>query len=194
MLRTMVWFWSGVAVILAAGWMGFPRVLYTTEAQPLEFRHRTHAVKSSVTECGDCHALREDGTFAGIPRNENCAACHAEPSGETKAELTLVNAYIKPGREIGWQVYSRQPANVRFSHAIHVKRGGLPCQECHGGHGESDMLRPYHQNRISGYSRDLWGSSISRLHRRPHEGMKMSDCEDCHRDRGVEAGCLGCHQ
>ena len=28
----------------------------------------------------------------------------------------------------------------------------------------------------------------------PHDGMKMSDCEDCHRRRNVEVGCLGCHQ
>ena len=42
-------------------------------------------------------------------------------------------------------------------------------------------MRVYEQNRISGYSRDIWGHSMSRLGRAPHDGMKMSDCEDCHR-------------
>ena len=58
----------------------------------------------------------------------------------------------------------------------------------------SDQVRVYQLNRISGYSRDIWGHSISRLRRAPHDGMKMSDCEDCHRRHNVEAGCLGCHE
>jgi hypothetical protein len=91
-------------------------------------------------------------------------------------------------------VYARQPANVWFSHAIHVKRANLSCTECHSSYGESDRIRLYEVNRISGYSRDIWGSSMSRLRRAPHEGMKMGDCENCHQQRNVEVGCLGCHQ
>jgi menaquinone reductase, multiheme cytochrome c subunit len=98
------------------------------------------------------------------------------------------------GHETPWMVYARQPANVWFSHAIHVQRSGLACTECHGTHGESDQTRVYEQNRISGYSRDVWGHSISRLRRAPHDGMKMSDCEACHKRRNVAVGCLGCHQ
>ena len=81
-----------------------------------------------------------------------------------------------------------------FSHAIHVKRANLSCTECHSSYGESDMVRVYEVNRISGYGRDIWGHSMSRLRRAPHEGMKMSDCEKCHKQRDVEVGCLGCHQ
>jgi hypothetical protein len=84
--------------------------------------------------------------------------------------------------------------NARFSHAIHVSRAKLACETCHGDHGRSQRLRDYEQNRISGYSRDIWGHNLARVGLAPGDGMKMTDCESCHRDRGVAAGCLGCHQ
>jgi menaquinone reductase, multiheme cytochrome c subunit len=194
MARNTFIFAFGVAVALVLGWVGFPRVLYVQRNQPLEFHHKMHADKSGVTQCGDCHALRDDGAFAGIPSTQNCAACHSEQMGTSKNEAILVNSYIKPGHETPWQTYAKQPANVWFSHAIHVKRAGLACAECHGSYGESDRVRIYQVNRISGYSRDIWGHSMSRLFRAPGDGMKMSDCEDCHRKHNVEVGCLGCHE
>jgi len=193
MSRTICVFGLGLTFALVAGWVGFPRVLYVQKHQPLEFRHKTHAEKSGVSDCGECHTLRDDGTFAGIPPMEKCAGCHSERIGEGKAEATLVDNYIKPGRETPWLVYARQPANVWFSHAVHIRRAGLACTECHSTYGEFDQMRVYEVNRISGYSRDLWGHSISRLRRTLHEGMKMSDCEDCHRRRNIEVGCIGCH-
>lgn len=192
--RNAIVFGLGLAAALVAGWVVFPRVLYVQRQQPLEFRHKTHGEKSGITDCGECHAIRDDGGFAGISATDKCASCHAERIGESQAEATLVNNFIKPGRETPWLVYARQPANVWFSHAIHVKRAGLSCVECHSTYGESDMVKVYQVNRISGYSRDIWGHSMSRLRRARHEGMKMSDCEDCHRRRSVEVGCLGCHE
>jgi hypothetical protein len=194
MRRNSFVFGLGLAVALVVGWVAFPRVLYVHRQQPVEFRHKTHAEKSGIAECGECHALRENGAFAGIPAMEKCAGCHSERIGESKAEAELVDHFIKPGHETPWLVYARQPANVWFSHAIHVKRAGLACVECHSTYGETDQVRVYEVNRISGYSRDIWGHSISRLRRAPHEGMKMSDCEDCHRRHNVEVGCLGCHE
>jgi hypothetical protein len=192
--RNTVVFGLGLAAALLAGWVVFPRVLYVQRQQPLEFRHKMHAEKSGIADCSECHAVRQDGTFAGIPAMEKCAGCHSERIGESKAEATLVDNFIKPGYETPWLIYARQPANVWFSHAIHVKRAGLACTECHSTYGESDQVRVYELNRISGYSRDIRGHSMSRLRRAPHEGMKMSDCEDCHRRRRVEVGCLGCHE
>jgi hypothetical protein len=162
--------------------------------QPFAYPHKTHAAKSGTAECLECHTLREDGAFSGIPTASSCAACHAQAVGSSRAEATLVNNYITQGREPEWHVYSRQPANVRFSHAIHTRLGKLACERCHGKHGESDELRVFERNRISGYSRDIWGPTMSRFGREPHQGMKMSDCVDCHQERGVEAGCLGCHR
>lgn len=194
MARNTIVFGAGVLVALVVGWVVFPRVLYVQKHQPLDFLHKTHAEKSGLSDCGECHALREDGSFTGLPANEKCAGCHSDKIGTTRAEATLVDNYIKPAHETPWLVYSRQPANVWFSHAIHVKRANLSCTECHSNYGEADQVRLYEVNRISGYSRDIWGHSISRLRRAPHEGMKMSDCEDCHRRHNVEVGCLGCHQ
>lgn len=194
MLRNSVVFGFGLAVALVIGWAAFPRVLYVNQQQPIEFRHKIHAEKSGITDCAQCHVLREDGEFAGLPSNDTCAGCHSDRIGTSPDEAKLVDSYIKPGQETPWLVYSRQPANVWFSHAVHLKRAGLNCTDCHGNYGESDQVRVYQVNRISGYSRDIWGHSMSRLGRPPGDGMKMSDCEDCHRRHKVEVGCLGCHQ
>lgn len=192
MARNALVFGLGLAVALLAGWVAFPRALYERQNQPLEFHHKTHAEKSGSTDCNDCHTLREDGSFAGIPSGETCAACHADRVGTSRDEAILVDNYLKAGKEVPWLVYARQPANVWFPHAVHVRRAGLSCKQCHASYGESDQVRVYEQNRINGYSRDIWGHSLLRI--RQHDGMKMSDCEDCHRQRRVEVGCLGCHR
>lgn len=194
MRRNLYVFGLGLVLAILTGWVAFPRALYVQREQPLVFHHKTHSEKSGVTQCDTCHALASDGQFTGVPRIETCAGCHAEKLGTSKSEAVLVDTYIKPGREIHWFVSARQPANVWFPHAIHIRGAGLACSECHGTFGESDQSRIYEQNRISGYSRDIWGHSISRLRRAPHDGMKMSDCENCHRQHHVEVGCLGCHK
>ncbi len=192
--RLLIFFVLGALVALAAGWGAFPRALYARRSQPLAFPHKTHAEKSPSAACTDCHEVRADGTFSGVPKLETCAMCHSDVQGKTAAEATLVSDYVKKEREIPWHIYSRQPANVRFSHAIHTQRGKMACKDCHGSMGETDELPVYEENRLTGYSRDIWGRSMSRLGNKPGSGMKMSDCESCHRDKGVGAGCLGCHQ
>ncbi len=194
MRRNSFVFAFGVVVALLAGWIGFPRALYVRQKQPLEFHHKTHAEKSGSAQCSDCHALRDDGTYAGIPSAETCASCHADKLGTSRDEAILVDTYLKSGRPVPWLVYARQPANVWFSHAIHLRRASLECKQCHSTDGESDQVRVYEQNRISGYSRDIWGHSMSRIGFGKRTGMKMSDCEDCHRQRRVEVGCVGCHR
>jgi len=192
--RNLAVFALGIAIALIAGWAIFPRVLYSRSEQPLDFHHKTHAAKSGQADCNSCHVIGSDGQYSGIPRMEVCAGCHADKLGSSENEALLVDNYVKQSKETPWLVYSRQPANVWFSHAIHTRRAGLACTECHGNYGESDQTRVYEQNRISGYSRDIWGHSISRLRRAPGDGMKMTDCENCHRRHKVEVGCLGCHQ
>jgi hypothetical protein len=114
--------------------------------------------------------------------------------GTTAEEKQLVDNFVTPNREVLWHVYSRQPMNVRFSHAIHVTTAKLKCEECHGTHGTTERLKLYQENRISGYSRDIWGPNMTRVGLKPGQGMKMSDCENCHARHNVEAGCLGCHK
>jgi len=178
--RPLVAFSLGALAALGFGWAIFPRLLYATAEQPLRFSHKTHASDATGYGCADCHAIGEDGRFAGIPRLESCAGCHAEPQGDSPDEKRLVEEYVTPGREIEWRVYSRQPENVRFPHAIHVSRAQIACERCHGGHGQSDTLPPHARNRITGYSREL---------------QKMSDCEGCHAERSAaRTACLACHK
>jgi hypothetical protein len=66
---------------------------------------------------------------------------------------------VKKEREVPWLVYSRQPDCVFFSHVAHVKMGKMDCVTCHGPIGESESLKPFQQNRITGYS-DIWGENI----------------------------------
>lgn len=187
-------FVAGMAVTLALGWVAFPRVLYRRTEQPVQFSHRIHTGDKVGMTCDSCHNFTEDGRFAGLPAIEQCSGCHSEAQGTTRDEKTVVEEYVVPKKEIPWLVYARQPENVSFSHAPHVKLGQLKCERCHGQHGSSDSLRPFEENRISGYSRDIWGRSISRLRNQPWEGMKMDDCARCHDRQRVSTGCLDCHK
>ena len=191
-----VLFLLGFATALVAGWAGFPRLLYVRLHQPLQFSHAAHSPERAGLTCEDCHSVTEAGYFTGVPTLEKCAGCHAEPLTEKAEERRLIQEYVKPEREIPWLVYSRQPQNVRFSHAIHIRRAELTCETCHGEHGKTETLRPYEENRISGYSRDIWGASISRIgYKSPQQPtMKMDDCTHCHGTKGVVTGCRACHK
>jgi hypothetical protein len=191
--RALITFGIGFAAALAAGWLGLPKALYQTVEQPIQFSHATHTGEAVGMSCQDCHALGEDGRFAGIPRLEVCSPCHTEPMGESDAEATLVRDYVTPNREIPWLVYSRQPENVRFAHAPHLGLAKLECSDCHGDHGTTASLRPLQRNRLSTYSRDVEGRIVILASSSDH-GMKMNDCSRCHSERGVEESCLTCHK
>ncbi len=193
-IRGTAVFAAGLLASLTAGWLGFPSVLYERTPQPLDFSHAVHTGEKGGMKCEDCHALREDGSFTGIPALEKCAGCHAQPLGTDPREKLFVERYVTPNREVPWAVYSRQPENVWFSHAPHLKLAKLDCGECHGDHARTDRLRPFERNRISGYSRDIWGNSIARAGWQPRRGMKMDDCADCHRRHGREHSCMDCHK
>lgn len=185
---------SGILFGLFLGWYAFPFVLYKTNEQPMHFNHRTHTGEKGGMACTDCHTTAENGRFQGIPAVAKCAECHAAPLGESESEKILVEEYINTNKEIPWLVYSRQPDNAYFSHAPHVTLGEMKCEECHGDHGNSEKLRTYQENRISGYSRDIWGASISGISSSKWEGMKMDKCVNCHGDKGRRDGCVACHK
>lgn len=186
MLRSLILFVAGAALSSTAGWMLMPRLLYRHEVQPVNFSHEVHAGKGGM-QCTDCHALREDGSFAGIPRLAKCAECHSAPIGQTKAEAEFVQNYVTPNREPQWLAYARQPDNAWFPHGAHIQRAKLACEQCHGSHGKSDKLPLVEVNRISGYSRDVMG-------RPGRAGMRMDNCIDCHERRGLHHACLDCHK
>ena len=185
MLRGKILVLAGVAASLAIGWAGFPRVIYRRAAQPVDFNHRVHAEKAGQT-CEDCHAFRDDGTFAGFPSLDKCAGCHAAPMGTTAAEKQFIDRYVTPQREPEWRSRSAQPENVWFSHAIHVRRGGMKCETCHGNPSAADAPAGLEYDRISGYPRS------SDRHAMPVP-LGMSDCVDCHRKQGMARAVPGSH-
>jgi len=152
--------------------------------------------------CQSCHFFREDGTYSGVPKLAQCIDCHEEVQGESAAEEKFVTQYVEKGREVPWLVYSRQPDCVFFSHAAHVKMGKMDCVTCHGHIGESESLRVYQANRITGVSRDIWGKNIAGFKKNSWDRMKMDDCSECHQRENVnqnsvqtlKGGCFVCHK
>ena len=196
----ILFFILGLAASLIVGWVVFPKLLYSQKNQPIEFNHVLH---NELVEdgCESCHFFREDGSYHGVPKLDQCIECHEEVNGEDPEEARFVNEFVANNREVPWLIYSRQPQNVFFSHAAHVKMGEIDCVVCHGHIGESESLPIYKENRISGYSIDIWGRRISGIKRNTWDRMKMDDCAECHRREGVNqnsvqthrGGCFVCH-
>lgn len=177
----ILFFIVGFAASMVLGWVIFPKLLYSEKQQPINFDHALH-MKLVDHGCKSCHFFRKDGSFSGIPKIAQCVQCHKEPNGISKDEFVFVDQYVSQGRQVPWHSYSRQPNCVFFSHAAHVIGAKMDCVTCHGHIGESTHLRPYVYNRITGYSRDIWGKNIAGLKRHSWERMKMDDCAQCHKE------------
>ncbi len=197
----ILFFIFGLIASLIVGWVLFPKLLYSQKQQPVAFNHALH--NEEVDEgCESCHFFRDDGTYSGVPKLAQCVDCHEEMQGDSEAERIFVEEYVAKGREVPWLVYSRQPDCVFFSHAAHVILAEMECVTCHGPIGESESLKVYEENRISGYSRDIWGKNIAGIKRNSWDRMKMDDCSDCHRKENVnqgsvqthKGGCFVCHK
>ena len=175
----VLFFIVGFALSMIIGWVVFPKLLYSKKTQPFSFNHKLHV--GQVDEgCQSCHYFREDGSFSGVPKLAACTDCHEEMMGETEDEETFVTQYVQTGFEVPWKVYSRQPDCVFFPHVAHVVKGKMDCVSCHGHIGESEASRPYEYNRITGYSRDIWGKNIAGFKVNSWDRMKMDDCAACH--------------
>ena len=194
-------FLLGLAASLLLGWVVFPQLLYSQKEQPIQFNHVLHS-ELVDNSCESCHFFRDDGTFSGVPKIAQCIDCHEEVQGESAEEEKFVTQYVQREREVPWLVYSRQPACVFFSHAAHVKMGKMECGTCHGLIGESETLKTYEANRITGLSRDIWGKNIAGFKKNTWDRMKMDDCSECHQKVDVnqnsvqthKGGCFVCHK
>ena len=183
----------GLVVALILGWWVLPNLMKVEKKQPIAFNHVLH-VQDQGMSCEQCHFLREDGTFSGLPTTAACAECHSEVLGSDPEEALFVQNYVQTGREIQgeWLVYQKQPDNVFFSHAAHL--GDLDtaastaevCSRCHLDVSAMTTPPVYKENRLSGYSQNT---------------MLMWDCERCHaetklRDPQTHASnaCFVCHK
>lgn len=190
----ILFFIVGFAASLLVGWVVFPELLYSQKKQPFDFNHVEHV--NAVDEgCESCHFFREDGSFNGAPTLAQCVDCHEEVQGESPDEAIFVEKYVAEEKEVPWLVYARQPDCVFFSHAAHVKKAEMECVTCHGPMGESETLRVYEENRLTGYSRDIWGKNIAGIKKNSWDRMKMDDCADCHlKETGHKGYCFECHK
>jgi len=195
-----LFFILGLAASLVLGWVIFPQLLYSSKEQPIQFNHALH--NELVDDgCESCHFFRDDGTYSGVPKLAQCIDCHDEILGESPEEEKFYTQYVEKDREVPWLVYSRQPDCVFFSHVAHVKMGKMDCVTCHGHIGESERLKTYQANRITGISRDIWGHNIAGFKKNSWDRMKMDDCSECHQRENVnqnsvqtlKGGCFVCH-
>jgi len=197
----ILFFIFGLAASMVLGWVIFPTLLYSKKKQPVDFNHVLH-VAEVENGCQSCHFLREDGTFSGRPTLESCVTCHESVLGVTEEEAHFVSQYVEKNREVPWLVYSEQPDCVFFSHAAHIINAKMDCVTCHGHIGESEHLPFYEENRITGYSRNIWGKNIAGIARNTWDRMKMDACADCHIRENVrqssiqteKGGCFVCHK
>ncbi len=174
-----LFFIVGFAVSLVVGWVAFPKLLYSQKRQPIDFNHALH-VELVEEGCRSCHYFREDGSFSGAPGLAECIDCHTSVNGADPEEEKFVTRYVATGKEVPWLIYAKQPPCVFFSHAAHVNAAKMNCTACHGHIGESTELPVYEENRITGYSRNIWGKSIAGLKENSWDRMKMDDCAECH--------------
>jgi hypothetical protein len=175
----ILFFILGLIASSVVGWVIFPKLLYSQKKQPIDFNHVLHVAEVD-NSCESCHFFREDGTYSGVPKLEQCIECHEEVQGDSPDEIKFVEEYVSKGREVPWLIYSRQPDCVFFSHVAHIKGAAMDCVTCHGHIGESENLKVYEYNRITGYSRDIWGKSIAGFKKNTWDRMKMDDCAECH--------------
>ncbi|MFH1154303.1 MAG: menaquinone reductase multiheme cytochrome c subunit QrcA [Pseudomonadota bacterium] len=186
-------FLAAFVVCLLSGWLLFPNLLYSKKEQPFNFDHRLHVEQTDG--CESCHTFREDGSFDGIPSLAKCMECHEAALGETKDEETFITEYVEKEQEVPWLIYSQQPDCVFFSHAAHVIKAKMECQTCHGDIGMSTTCKTYEQNRLTGYSRDIWGQNIWGIKKHTWDRMKMDDCAECHeKETGSKGACFQCHK
>ncbi len=197
----LLFFVIGFALSLVVGWGIFPKLLYSKKKQPVDFNHAMHL--ELVDEgCQSCHFFRADGSFSGAPTLAQCIGCHDEMQGDTANEMNFYENYIQKDREVPWLIYAKQPQCVFFSHVAHVKMANMDCVTCHGFIGDSTQLPIYEQNRISLYSRNIWGKNIGGFKENTWDRMKMDDCSECHVREGVrqasvqtaKGGCFVCHK
>ena len=95
----ILFFILGLIASSIVGWAVFPKLLYSQKKQPIDFNHVLH-VEEVENSCESCHFFREDGTFSGAPKLEQCIECHEEVQGDSYDEIKFVEEYVSKGREV----------------------------------------------------------------------------------------------
>ena len=134
--------------------------------QPIAFSHKMHAGTLEL-KCGQCHPNPDPGEKMSVAAASSCMQCHAE-IGADRPEIQKLAAFAKKDREIRWARIYQIPANVMFSHKVHLVVGST-CTECHGQVSARDRL--YLEGDIS-----------------------MGACINCHKAKEASVDCTYCHE
>lgn len=113
--------------------------------QPIAFSHKTHAGEYKIA-CQYCHIGVEKGKSATFPATNICMNCHVyiqEGSRYGTKEIAKILASYQENKPIEWVRIHNLPDHVYFSHAQHVKVGGIACQTCHGPVEEMEEVYQY---------------------------------------------------
>jgi cytochrome c2 len=164
----------GILAVIFIGWraadsaVDMGRSQGYTPTQPIKYSHKLHAGAVAdggmAIDCKYCHVGVEKGKQAGIPTVNICMNCH-KAVGETvngtgKEEIAKIREAYTTGKPVEWIRIHNLPDHVYFSHAQHVKAGGLECQTCHG---EIQTMEVVSQ----------------------HAPLSMNWCINCHRETKV---------
>ncbi len=165
-------FFLSLGVGLAYVRFGKGRLAYGSVEQPVAFNHAIHAHHPErPIECSGCHRGVEVTYHATLPTIDVCSNCHLEPKGETEKERQFIDEYVEQDKPIPWRRLFVLPDHAFFSHRLHVVRGGIECQTCHGPMD--------------------WRTSPPS---RPLKVLTMNDCISCHEEQQAATDCNACHR
>lgn len=134
------------------------------------FQDQALRARKDVRICIACHRQAWSGSMASIPSTKVCGACHAEEARTDSEEEARLRGFLARGEDVPWVQLHRVEDHVYFSHAAHVRFGGMGCTTCHEDMRERST--PPTQVRV----------------------YTMDACLACHEDRHVRLDCLVCHQ
>jgi mono/diheme cytochrome c family protein len=123
--------------------------------QPIKFSHAIHAGQNQI-DCQYCHTGVEKSKHAYIPSVTVCMNCHKYvQEGPKYGPDEIAKIYAASGWDVNQQKYANEPKpiewkkihnlpdHVYFSHAQHVKAGGLDCATCHGNIEEMEVVQQF---------------------------------------------------
>lgn len=133
--------------------------------QPIPFDHKKHVANG--LKCSDCHAIKDPGFQAGLPKESTCMACHVAIKKDSP-HIQKLAAMAKAKDPVPWARIYQLPDYVWFSHASHAKDAGFSCDTCHGPVAEREVM----------------------FKEKP---TNMYSCMQCHAKHKANNGCDFCH-
>lgn len=180
-----------VNVILMLGDVGV--ITSYQPSQPIQFPHDVHAGKNGI-DCKYCHNSVEKSKSAGIPTVNVCMNCHKQVQGDDDREIKQISKiydaagfspdgggqYSGETENIVWNKVHALPDHVFFSHAQHVKVGGVDCKQCHG-----DMTKQHELPRVVPVE-EL--NEIDGNIQLTKPTLTMGWCIECHNEKEISSG------